>query len=124
MRIKAAEILAGALEQAAEEQEQGDLPDLDARRLVTDRQVAPINDIPRPIFKLAQRFWKDWAYAARHEWRTHGELIAADWPEMARTIATHVRLGTMPSDQRILGNFVRRRVIRWRDLKTLLRDSE
>ena len=122
MQIKAAEILAGALEQVAREQEEGNLPDLEARRLETHRHVIRANDIPRPIFKLSQRFWKDWAYSARHDWRTHGELVAADWPEMARTIAAHVRLGTMPSERRILVNFVRRRVIRWRDLKQLLSD--
>ena len=120
MTSKAAEILATALEQDADRQEQGELNDQFARIEKILREVKPINNIPRPIFKLATRFWKEWAIAAQRSWRHFGNISESDWPKMARMIAQHIRLGTLPNDKLILDEFVRKRyVIPWRELKRL-----
>ncbi len=125
MALKAAEILASALEADALAMEHGQLEPLETRIASVRRQVQPINDIPRPIFKLAIRFWKEWSKALHHGARYPGPLQADDWPELARIVAQHVRQGTMPNDRRLIDTFVRRRQkLPWRDLKMLFGKSE
>ncbi len=120
MALKAAEILAKALEEDACAQEQGALGDQSMRIENVCREIRPINDIPRPIFKLALKFWKQWALASQHSWHHGGSISESEWPEMARIIAQHVRIGTLPNNKLILDNFVRkRRSLSWRDLKSL-----
>lgn len=124
MASEAAEILATALEACASAQEQGTLGNLDKRLQSVRRQVVSINDIPRPTFRLAMRFWKDWVRASRQGWRFYGPVTENDWPDIARTIAQHVRTGTLPPDTLILDNFMRkRRNMLWRDLRNLFDDS-
>ena len=115
--------MAGALEQSADAQARGELADLNERIEEVRRQVVPINDIPRPIFKLALRFWKDWALASLNGFRHQDAVAETEWPELARIIAGHVRTGSMPNDRRILDNFVRRRrALNWRDMGKLFGD--
>ncbi len=109
MALKAAEILATALEQDADAYEKGELHDLHARIEKVRREVSAINDIPRPIYKLALRFWKSWADSSHHSWRYQDFISENDWPELSRIIAQHVRKGTLPNDKRILDNFMRKR---------------
>ncbi len=124
MASEAAEILASALEQDASAQESGRLEIEDQRIEAVRQEVRPINDIPRPIFKLALRFWREWAQASRLGLDDYGLIAASDWPVMARTIAQHVRSGSMPPDRMIIENFVRRRrPSRWRGLGRLFGDS-
>ncbi len=124
MVSEAAEIVARALEDDARAHERGELGELVPRIAAVRRRVLPINDIPRPVFKLALRFWKAWAQVQRHGARYRGPVENSEWPQMARTIAEHVRLGTMPSDRRVIDVFVRRRSsLTWRDLKVLFEKS-
>lgn len=125
MVSKAAEIIARALEDDARAHEQGELGELEPRIAAVRRQVLPFNDIPRPVFKLALRFWKAWAQVQRHGARYRGPVDHGEWPQMARTIAEHVRLGTMPSDRRVIDAFVRRRSkLNWHDFKALFGKSD
>ncbi len=112
--------MASALEGAADAQESGSPLDLQATLQTTQRQVKPINDIPRPIFKLTLKFWEQWALAARNQWNDLREIDKNDWPAMARTMAQHVRSGQMPNDRKIVENFIKRRpLLPWRDMKKL-----
>ena len=125
MASTAADRLASGLEQDAVAWEQGRLENLDRRMQAIQQQVLPINDIPRPSFKLAMRFLKEWQRALTLGACYHGPVQASDWPIMARTIARHVRTGTLPDDRRILQYFVRRRpVLNWRDVKRLFGSSD
>lgn len=120
MALKAAEILATALERDAEAQDAGELGDLRPRIEAVRQQVLPINDIPRPVFKLAQRFYRDWAMAAANDWRYRAPIDKSEWPRMARVIAQSVRSGRLPNDRPIIDYFVRRRIpLPWRELKKL-----
>lgn len=124
MASKAAAILASALEHDADAHELRKLDNLDVRIEAVRREIVSCNDIPEPIYKLALRFWKEWARASRHGWNYHGSISENDWPAMARTIAQHVRTGSLPPDKLIIDNFVRRRsTIQWRDIKRLFDDS-
>ena len=125
MAATAAEILAAALEQDADAQERGGELDLAAHMASVRRQVLPINNIPRPVFRLALRFWREWDHAHRSGWRYYGPMTEQDWPAAARLIASHVRTGRLPQDRAILDSFVRRRLaLPWRDLKQLLGSAE
>lgn len=122
---KAADILAGALRHEADLHEQGALRDTEARMEAVRREVSRCNDIPRPVYKLALRFWKAWALAASHDWQNYEPITKDDWPRMARTIAQSVHTGRLPNDPMIIRNFVRRRPrLAWRELKRLLGDQE
>ena len=118
-------MLAAALEADATAHEQGTLSNMDARIIEIETQLKRINDIPRPTYKMAMRFWKEWAWESTHGWSHYENIGVDDWPELARTIAAHVRTGTLPPDKRIIMNFVRRkRVILWRNLKNLFGDDD
>lgn len=120
MASKAAEILATALEKNATKHEQELTDHLFAELEEIKRTVKAINDIPRPIFKLSMRFWKQWAIASQNAWRYSGSLSQKDWPVLARIIAEHVRKGTLPNNQMILDNFVRKNfTLPFGDLKKL-----
>lgn len=120
MQAKAANIMADALERDADAHDLDELTDVDAHIEDVRRQVLPINNIPEPIYKLALRFWKEWARASRDDWVHYAEIDKAEWPTMARTIAKHVRLGTLPNDKRIIRNFMRRRPpLSWAKIKRL-----
>ncbi|MCY4263520.1 MAG: hypothetical protein OXE78_01520 [Gammaproteobacteria bacterium] len=124
MASKAADILANWLEQDAEAFERNLLKDLTERLKSIQQEVVPINDIPRPTFKLAMSFLKEWDLALRKGEEYFGSIQMRDWPVMARTIAENVRKGSLPNDQLILDNFVRKRKsLPWRDLMTLFGKS-
>jgi hypothetical protein len=124
MAPKAADILAEALESDAQQQEHGTLNDIELHIKSVQQKVMPMNDIPRPIYKLAMRFWQEWAKASRQDWHHKGAISENDWPAMARTIAQHVRTGSLPNDKLILENFVRRgSSMPWKDLSRLFGNS-
>ncbi len=108
MASKAAELLAGALEKSADAHESGSLGDELAHLERVRSQVSNMNDIPRPIYKLAMRFWKEWATASANHWEVDSPIEKDQWPAMARTVAEHVRIGRLPPDKQILNNFLRR----------------
>ena len=125
MASGAAEILARALEREADAQEAGSTGDLHQAMQVIRREIMPINDIPRPIFNLTLKFWKQWANAAQNQWRYQGSIAADDWPRMARILAQSVRQGTMPNDPEIIEHFIRRKAkLSWRDMKSLFDESD
>ena len=119
MASKAAELLAGALEERADAHEAGSLGDELTHLERVRSEVSNMNDIPRPMYKLAMRFWKEWATTSANGWETDLAVEQDQWPAMARTIAQHVRTGRLPPDKQILNNFVRRprsfgtRYIKW-----------
>ena len=124
MASKAAEVLASALEKDAEAYDEGKLNHIGIRIDPVLNELRPMNDIPKPIFKLALQFWKEWALFSRETSRHKAFVTDSDWPIMARTIAQHVRLGTLPNDKLIIDNFVRKPPIRsWLKLKSLLNRS-
>jgi hypothetical protein len=105
MSSEASEILAKALEADASAQESGQL---DGIGMLYDEvlcEILPINDIPEPLFNLAFSFWGDWLDAKDHNWFHHEPLTSDDWPRIAKSIASHLRQGTLPEDQLILKLF-------------------
>jgi hypothetical protein len=124
MTSKAAEILANALEKDVEAFNAGDVNEVGMRIDAVLNEVRPMNNIPKPIFKLALQFWKEWALFSRESSRHKAFVTNTDWPIMAHTIAQHVRLGTLPNDKLIIDNFVRKPPIRsWLKLKSLINRS-
>ncbi len=125
MAETAADILAGALEREADAHDAGEFSNTEARMEAVRRKVASFNDIPRPVYKLAMKFWKAWAREARFNWNHFEPMSKGDWPRMARTIAQSVRTGHLPNDKAILENFVHRRPkLRWFEIKRLLGESK
>ncbi len=124
MAETAADILAGALEREADAHDAGEFANTEARMEAVRRKVATFNDIPRPVYKLAMRFWKAWAREARFDWNHYEPISKDDWPRMARTIAESVRTGHLPNDKAILKHFVRGRPrLRWFQIKRMLGKS-
>ena len=125
MTQTAAELLAGALEREADAHERGELGDARSRMEAVRREVARFNDIPRPVYKLALRFWKAWAREASFGWGQTASITKDDWPRLARKVAQSVRAGRLPSDPLILQHFVRRGPrLQWREIRRLFGDPE
>ena len=106
MTSESAEILARALEHDADTQEKNKTSEIGNRYDDVYSQILPINEIPEDLFGLAMRFWDDWVDASNHEWKYHEPLVESDWPRIARTIAAHLRDGTLPRDELILEQFL------------------
>jgi hypothetical protein len=69
-------------------------------------ELLPIEDCNQPIYNLAFRFWDDWCDCANHEWKYHETMQKFEWPLFAREIAIALRTNTMPSNQRIIDQFL------------------
>ena len=124
MASKAAEFLATALEQDAEAFEHKTLENLTGRFQAIQQNVVPINDIPRPTFKLAMSFLKEWDMALHRGADYFGPIKSDQWPELARIIADCVREGSMPNNRLILDTFIRkRRAMPWLDINRLFGNS-
>lgn len=112
--------MAEALERDADLHDRDELDNVDAHIEDVCRQVLPINNIPEPIYKLTLHFWKEWGRALQEDWVHYAEIEKDEWPVMARTIAKHVRLGTLPNDKRIIRNFINGRPpVPWSKLREL-----
>ncbi len=123
--MKAAEILARALENDADAHDRAEFAQVGLQLVSVQREVLPINDIPRPVYKLAMRFWREWQSAAALDWPHHAAVEQQEWPALARIVAEHLRLGRLPNNARILDGFVRRPHRRLlRKLMDVMRDNE
>ena len=113
-QLRAADILASALEADAALQEKGDVRQLGAAQERTWEQVVAIAPDYSDAVAFAFTFWDEWADAANHEWQYHDSIARSDWPRHAREIAAGLRQDRLPGDERLLSliSFKPRRTFR------------
>src|SRR6266511_3372338 len=107
MPTKANEILASALEAAADFQKHGAAHRIGEARERTFRQILEVERTYSEPISFALGFWDEWADAASQRWRGY-DASANDWQRFAREVAQAVRSDTLPKDLRILERLVPR----------------
>jgi len=106
MNKEAAEIFATALENDANDQDEGRYENIGMKWDDIYAQILPIEeDINVPIYNMAFRFWDDWCDTSNHEWQYHEPITKKQWPQFARELAQCLRTGRMPTNLIIIEKF-------------------
>jgi hypothetical protein len=105
MSTQATELLAVALEAAADHQSRGAAHRIGEARGRTLEQILEVDRSYSEPISFALGFWDEWADAASRRWRGY-DAGANDWLRFAHEVARAVRRDTVPKDLRILGRLI------------------
>ena len=105
MPTKANEIIAVALEAAADHQSRRAVHRIGEARQRTLDRILEVDRMYSDPVSFALGFWDEWADAASRRWRGY-DAGANDWLRFAREVARAVRRDKVPKDLRILERFI------------------
>ncbi len=98
-------LIANAIENAVKLHNEGRFASIGHAFEKTEVQVSGLVPDFDPLTSLSLRFWDEWADAANHDWKYHGEIGKKDWPLYAQVIISALRQGKYPEDSHIVNQF-------------------
>ncbi|MBI1848657.1 MAG: hypothetical protein HY294_11340 [Candidatus Rokubacteria bacterium] len=102
---EADEILAKALLADAAAHEAGRYASIADRYDDVYRELLPIQDLAERRLVIALHFWGGWCDASNHDWQYYRGIGKADWPRLARDIASDLRQGRDSTDGLVVAHF-------------------